>query len=133
RTDRAGAADLSKLLASIGLRSEVVEVPAGTLHLKSGCSLVDEETAIATEELAASGVLKGLRTVALPNEERAATNALRVNDTVVTRAGAPRTRDLLVKQGLNVVPLPVNEIAKIDAGLSCMSLRWFDRSPSPAK
>jgi dimethylargininase len=43
---------------------------------------------------------------------------------VFIRADAPRTRDLLVKHGLNVVPLPVHEIAKIDAGLSCMSLRW---------
>jgi len=24
------------------------------------------------------------------------------------------------------VPLPVTEIGRIDAGLSCMSLRWFD-------
>jgi dimethylargininase len=60
----------------------------------------------------------------VPEEERAAANALRVNDRVFIRADAPRTRDLLVKHGLNVVPLPVHEIAKIDAGLSCMSLRW---------
>jgi N-dimethylarginine dimethylaminohydrolase len=26
---------------------------------------------------------------------------------------------------LNVLTLPVSEIAKIDAGLSCMSLRWL--------
>ena len=46
------AAALRTLLASMGLHAEMVEVPRGTLHLKSDCSLVDEETLLATEELA---------------------------------------------------------------------------------
>jgi dimethylargininase len=40
------------------------------------------------------------------------------------RADGPRTRELIVNHGLEVIPLPVTEIAKIDAGLSCLSLRW---------
>jgi dimethylargininase len=127
RTDKAGAAALGKLLASIGMRSAVVDVPRSTLHLKTDCSLVDAETVLATEELAASGILKDLRTLVVPPEERSATNALRINDTVFVKAGCPRTLDLLVRHGLKVLPLSVDEIGKIDAGLSCMSLRWFDR------
>jgi dimethylargininase len=127
RTDRAGATALSRLLASFGMNSEIVEVPRGTLHLKSDCSLVDEDTVIATGELAASGLLKGMRVLAVPPDERQAANALRINDVVLVNAGCRRTIDLLTHHGLNVVPLPVCEIAKIDAGLSCMSLRWFDR------
>jgi dimethylargininase len=126
RTDGAGAAALRELLASIGLKSQMVDVPPGTLHLKSDCSLVDEETVLATEELAASGALSGFRILVAPEGECAATNALRVNDVVFVRAGCPRTLEMLVNHGLNVLPLPVFEIAKIDAGLSCMSLRWFD-------
>jgi dimethylargininase len=41
------------------------------------------------------------------------------------RAGCPRTLELLQKHGMKVSPLPASEIAKIDAGLSCMSLRWL--------
>jgi dimethylargininase len=126
RTDEAGAANLRQMLASIGLASDVVQVPRGTLHLKTDCSLVDEETVLATEVLANSGVLEGFRILVVPGEERAATNALRVNDVVFVRAGSPRTQDLLENHGLNVQPLPVTEIGRIDAGLSCMSLRWFD-------
>ena len=130
RTDRAGAAALRELLASIGLKSEIVEVPRGTLHLKSDCSLIDEETVLATEELAASGVLKGMRVLVVPQDERGAANALRINDQMFVRAGCPRTCERLSKHGLHVEELPAFEIAKIDAGLSCMSLRWFDpRSP----
>jgi len=36
----------------------------------------------------------------------------------------PRTIDMIRKAGLNVAPLAVTEVAKLDAGLSCMSLRW---------
>jgi dimethylargininase len=125
RTDAAGAASLRKLLASIGRDSDVVSVPAGTLHLKSDCSLVDEETILTTATLAGSGLLDGYRTLVAPDDERHACNALRVNDVVLMRAGCPRTQELLVRHGLRVVTLPTEEIVKIDAGLSCLSLRWF--------
>ena len=103
-----------------------MNTPRDTLHLKSDCSLIDEETVLATQELADSGVLQGLRTLVVPDDERSAANALRVNDVVFVRAGCPRTLELLAKHGMTVIPLQVSEIAKIDAGLSCMSLRWFD-------
>ena len=32
--------------------------------------------------------------------------------------------DLLASRGYTIVPLATAEIAKVDAGLSCMSLRW---------
>ena len=127
RTNGAGAAALQRLLKSIGLNSEVVNVPRGTLHLKTDCSLVDEETLLATGALANSGLLEGFRTLVVPEEERGAANALRVNDVLFVRAGCPRTLEMLTQHGVKVLPLPVSEIAKIDAGLSCMSLRWFDR------
>jgi dimethylargininase len=127
RTNEVGAAMLRDLLASIGLASQVVDTPRGTLHLKSDCSLIDEDAVLATRELANSGILDGFRTFVVPQEERAATNALRVNEVVFVRADCPRTQDMLVKHGLAIVPLPVTEIARIDAGLSCMSLRWFDQ------
>jgi dimethylargininase len=126
RTNEIGATALLGLLESTGLTARIVNVPRGTLHLKTDCSLVDEETVLATEALAKSGVLKGLRTLVIPEEERAAANALRVNDLLLIRAGCPRTLEMLVRHGSKLLPLPVSEIAKLDAGLSCMSLRWFE-------
>jgi dimethylargininase len=128
RTDDAGAVALQGLLKNIGVASKVVGTPRGTLHLKSDCSLVVEDTVLATEELAASGLFDGFRILVVPRDERAAANAVRVNDTMLVNASCPRTAELLEDHGLDVVPLPVGEIGRIDAGLSCMSLRWFDRS-----
>lgn len=124
RTDRLGAEALALQLAAWGRPARVVETPAGTLHFKTASSLIDEQTVIATPALAASGVFEGLDVVLTPEGEEAAANLLRVNDVVLAGAAYPRTIDLLVARGMTVVPLAVSEIAKIDAGLSCMSLRW---------
>ena len=129
RTDAAGAAALRGLLASIGLTGVIVQVPRGILHLKTDCALIDEETVIATETLAHAQILEGFDILLVPAAERAATNAVRVNDVVFVRADCPRTQEMLARRGLTVVALPVSEISKIDAGLSCMSLRWFDVGP----
>jgi dimethylargininase len=126
RTDETGAKALQGLLASIGRESRIVDTPRATLHLKSDCSLIDEETVLATEELAASGIFDGYRILVLPPEERRAANAVRVNDSIFVNAECPRTLEMISRLGLAVVPLMVSEIAKIDAGLSCMSLRWFE-------
>ena len=112
RTNAVGAAALLGLLDSIGLAGKVVNVPRGTLHLKTDCSLIDEETILATAELARSGVFEGFRVLCLPSDERHAANALRVNDVVFIRAGCPRTFEMLMKHGSKVVPLPVSEIAQ---------------------
>ena len=126
RTDATGAKALQNLLASIGRASQVIDTPRGTLHLKSDCSLIDEETVLATKGLAESGILEGFEILVVPPEERSAANAVRVNDVVFVRAGCPRTLEMISRRGLKVTTLPVSEIAKIDAGLSCMSLRWLD-------
>ena len=111
-------------LAELGHKGEIVETPAEVLHLKTACSLLDEETILCTPRLAESGIFAGFRQVITPEGEEAAANALRVNDVVLVGSGFPRTIELLDRLGYQVVPLPTSEIGKIDAGLSCMSLRW---------
>jgi dimethylargininase len=125
RTTAAGAQGLVALLAEIGLRGIPVATPRDVLHLKSDCSLLDDETILATRRLAASGLFGDFRVVTVPDGEEAAANALRVNDRVFVSDAYPRTAELLAKT-YNVVPLATREVAKIDAGLSCMSLRWHD-------
>lgn len=124
RTNEAGAERLVRLLAKFGRRAETVVTPPGVLHFKSDCAFVDHETVLATPRLAASGVFEGLRViVTAPGEERAA-NALRVNGDLFVADGFPRTIERLASMDARVAPLSANEIARIDAGLSCMSLRW---------
>jgi dimethylargininase len=124
RTDHAGAANLSCLLASIGRHAVVVAPPAGVLHLKSACSVVDEHTLLATRALADAVAFPGLDIVTVPDGEEAAANALCVNGTVLVADGFPGTRALLANRGYEVRALALEQVAKLDAALSCMSLRW---------
>jgi dimethylargininase len=126
RTDLAGAQALIAALAHLGRTGEIVTTPPGVLHFKTDCSLLDEETVFCTPRLAASGVFAGFRVILTPEGEEAGANALRVNDVVMLGADFPQSRDILAQAGYAVVPLKTTEIGKIDAGLSCMSLRWFD-------
>jgi dimethylargininase len=127
RTDEAGARALQAALAELGRKSDVVATPKGVLHFKTDCSLLDEESVLATGRLAASGVFGKMRVIVVPDGEEAAANALRVNDVVFVGADYPRTIGMLQGLGFGVVPLETGQIGKIDAGLSCMSLRWFAR------
>jgi dimethylargininase len=124
RTNREGAEALIECLAKLGRKGEIVETPKDVLHFKTDCSLLDEETVLTTERLERSGVFKGFKTLLVPTGEEAAANALRVNDVVFVGSDYPRTAELLATRGYKVVPLKTTEIGKIDAGLSCMSLRW---------
>jgi dimethylargininase len=126
RTDRAGAKALAVCLAEFGRESRIVETPNDVLHLKSACSLLDDETMLCTPGLTETGIFEGFRQVMTSEGEDAAANALRVNDVVLAGAGFPRTIERLSSLGYTVVPVATSEIGKIDAGLSCMSLRWWD-------
>lgn len=124
RTNANGAGALREKLEALGRRARIVETPKAILHFKTGVSLLDEDTVVATRAMADSGIFARFRILQVPEGEEAAANLLRVNDTVLVGECFPRTIDLLEKQGFHTVPLPVADIGKLDAGLSCMSLRW---------
>ena len=124
RTDCTGAQALAACLFEFGRDSAIVETPDDVLHFKSACSLLDEETILCARQPGESGVFDGFRQILTPDGEEAAANALRVNDVVLVGSGFPRTIEQLDGLGYKVVPVPTSEIGKIDAGLSCMSLRW---------
>ena len=122
RTDKLGAKRFCELARSLGRTARIVETPPGILHLKTACALIDEQIVIATPALA--GMFAGYEVIATPEGEEKAANLLRINDMVLIGADYPKTIELLAGCGLEIVPLAVAEIRKIDAGLSCLSLRW---------
>jgi dimethylargininase len=124
RTNRAGAEALRARLHELGREARIAQTPPAILHFKTASSLLSEDTVLVTKAMADSGVFAGLRTLLTPDGEEAAANALRVNDIVFVGDCYPRTIDLIRREGLNVVALSISEVAKLDAGLSCMSLRW---------
>jgi dimethylargininase len=122
RTDLAGARRFCELARDLGRKARIVEPPPALLHLKTGSALVDEGVLIAVPALA--GLFPGFELLVTPDGEEQSANLIRVNDRILMASGFPRTAALLADRGLETVETPASEIAKIDAGLSCMSLRW---------
>jgi dimethylargininase len=124
RTDAAGVGELVRLVAPWGHRVREVFTPPGVLHFKTDCSLLDAETILATPRLDASGCFEGYRVFHTAAREEACANAIRFNDIVLMPAGFPRTADMLDKAGYDLRIIGNSECAKLDGGMSCLSLRF---------
>lgn len=124
RTNQAGFDALASVLSDLGYAPRKVETPPEILHFKTDCGLLDSETIFSSKALAATGCFDGYRVVEAPDGEEAAANLIRINDVVLLSAGHPRTEELLTSEGYSVRVLDTSEAAKVDGGLSCMSLRF---------
>jgi dimethylargininase len=124
RTNQEGFDALASVLADFGYRARRVETPPGVLHFKTDCGLLDSETIFSSRALNATGCFEGYRVIEAPVGEESAANLIRVNDHVLLSAGHPRTEDLLASNGYDIRVLDTSEAAKVDGGLSCMSLRF---------
>ncbi|NQV45103.1 MAG: dimethylarginine dimethylaminohydrolase [Rhodospirillales bacterium] len=124
RTDQAGFDALAGVLGDLGYRARKVETPPSVLHFKTDCGLLDSETIFASRTLAATDCFQGYRVIEAPDGEEAAANLVRINDVVLLRTGFPKTATLLRDNGYDVRSLDTSEAAKVDGGLSCMSLRF---------
>ena len=124
RTDRAGAEALGRIVAGFGLPSRIVAPPRGALHLKTAATLIDETTVLTTPEGAESGLFAGLRHIVVDPDERGAANALRANDFLLVSRQYPRTAERLAGADFRLVEVDTRHVARLDGGLTCMSLRY---------
>lgn len=124
RTNAAGIAELTALVAPWGYKVREVHTPPGVLHFKTDCSLLDADTILSTTRLSASGCFAGYRVIDVPEGEEAAANTIRFNDLVLMPAGFPRTRAAIEAAGFTVREIGNSECAKLDGGMSCLSLRF---------
>jgi len=124
RTDSAGINQLANIVKPWDYRVREVLTPPGVLHFKTDCSLLDAETILATPRLDASGCFEDYRVIHTADGEEAAANSIRYNDLVLMPAGFPFTRERLLEAGYRVREINNSECAKLDGGMSCLSLRF---------
>ena len=124
RTNKLGANNLSKILQRLGATVEICKTPEDILHFKSECSIIDDDTILVSAKMVQLDYLKShYHLIELPIGEEGAANALRINDKLLLPDGFVKAEEMLSKK-YNIIKVKVDEIAKVDAGLSCMSLRW---------
>ena len=124
RTNGAGIEALRVAVSDWGYRVRELATPPEVLHFKTDCGLLDGETILTTRRLAEGGTFAGYRQIFVADGEEAAANAVRVNGAVLMPAGFQRTVDAVRAAGYRVVELPNSEAAKVDGGMSCLSLRF---------
>ena len=124
RTDAAGVEELRAIVDPWGYILREVFTPEGVLHFKTDCSLVGPNTILSTRRLAASGCFEGYDVLYVADGEEAAANAIRFNNLVLFPAGFPKTATMLREHGYDVVEINNSECAKLDGGMSCLSLRF---------
>ncbi|NKB54438.1 MAG: dimethylarginine dimethylaminohydrolase [Rhizobiaceae bacterium] len=124
RTGAAGIAELEAQVTPLGYQLREVHTPPGVLHFKTDCSLLDHTTILATARLAASGCFEGYDVIETADGEEACANAIRFNQIVLFPAGFPKTLAKLHAAGYSVVEIGNSEAAKLDGGMSCLSLRF---------
>lgn len=124
RTDPAGIAGLREIVSQWDYNVREVAMPAGVLHFKSDCSVLDDETVLSTERLSQDGCFSGYRVIHTATGEEAAANAVRFNSVVLFAKGFPRTAEKLSAHGYALREIGNVEAAKLDGGMSCLSLRF---------
>ncbi len=131
RTNEAGAAQLGAWLARRGIGCSAIDIRARTdiLHLKSGLAWLGGRHLLAIEGLADTPAFAGYTITTVDADEAYAANAVRVNDVVLVASGYPRLHERLAALGCRTIALDMSEFARVDGGLSCLSLRF--RRPPP--
>lgn len=125
RSNEEGARQLADWLRRAGFTADTVDIRARgeLLHLKSGLAWLGGATVVVTESLAGHPAFSRCQRIVAGAQESYAANCLRVYDLVLMAAGYPELARRVAGLGLEVRTLEVSEFAKMDGGLSCLSLR----------
>ncbi len=122
RTNQNGAEQLCEILRRYGYKSDIVRVPEA-LHFKSSVNFIDQHTLLVTRACHDLDCLSSYRKLVVPAGEDYAANVVWINGKILIPACYPGTRTLLQENGWEIIAMPVSEIAKMDGGLTCLSLR----------
>jgi dimethylargininase len=121
RTNRAGLSALEAHVAPFGYSVTAVRV-TGCLHLKTGCTALDDHCVLINPEWVDPSPFESLDRIEVPSAEPFAANTLRIDSTLCIHSGFTATWRMLERRGYRVETTDVSEFLKAEAGLTCMSL-----------
>src|SRR5262249_44868701 len=97
-----------------------------SLHFKSGCTAIDDETLLVNRDWISVDDLAGFDLIFTPDQESDAANVLRVGETVFVQAGFPRTMQRLQTVHPKVVSVDTSELRKAEGALTCLSIIFHE-------
>jgi dimethylargininase len=127
RTNLAGVHAFEAVVRQYGYRVSPVPVPR-CLHLKSACTALPDGSLLVNRSWLDTSSLLPFELVPIPEEEPWAANTLRIGETICLAANHVRTAELLRQRGFAVRTVQVSEFAKLEGGVTCLSLRFATRN-----
>ncbi|XYI04013.1 dimethylarginine dimethylaminohydrolase family protein [Sorangium sp. So ce1128] len=131
RTNQAGYDQLSRLLASMGVKTIAIQVPAGVQHLLGMLNFVDDDLAVLHEKHASAALRRvlqdrGVQCINLPagtevDDSRAMNFVTLAPRCIVMPAGCPVTRERLTGAGVICYELDVRHYLRGAGALGCLT------------
>lgn len=121
RSTKSGVAELSGVLAPWGYRVHGVAL-RDCLHLKTAACWIGGNTVLANPDWIDPARLGERDVILVDPTEPFAANAFPVHGTVVHAEAFERTRARIESAGFSVAPVPADELAKAEGGVTCCSL-----------
>jgi dimethylargininase len=94
----------------------------GCLHLKSAVTQVSKDTLLINPEWVSKDNFPGMQFIEVDLSEPYAANAVLVGDTIIYPSSFPKTKAKLEKEGLKLLLVEADELAKAEGALTCCSL-----------
>jgi dimethylargininase len=94
----------------------------GCLHLKTAITALDDHTFLVNRGWIDLSPFQKFRLIDVAAEEPWGANVLRIDDQLIVSAASVRTAGKLETLGYRCHRIDVSELAKAEAGLTCMSL-----------
>jgi len=123
RTNQEGATQLFNLLDAHGLKGQMVPVDE-MLHLKTGITWLGDEHFIATGAHLKHETFSSFSLLSVDAEFAGAANCIAINEKILMPAGYSHVQKTVEQLGREVITVDISEFAKIDGGLTCLSLRF---------
>ncbi|HEX4924301.1 MAG TPA: arginine deiminase family protein [Bdellovibrionales bacterium] len=121
RTNAEGFEQFARIAVRYGYRPLAIEV-RGCLHLKTGLTYLGDGTYLNQPAWVDPSAVGARRVIEVADGEPFGANTLRLAGRLLYPAEHPRTAARLRAAGYEVVTTPLRELAKAEAGVTCLSL-----------
>ncbi|HXH74159.1 MAG TPA: arginine deiminase family protein [Bacteriovoracaceae bacterium] len=121
RTNEEGIKQMRNYLSPHGYQVKAVSVPL-CLHLKTGVSYLGKNHLLINPEWVEAGMFPEFTKIKIDPGESFGANVLVIDDKVFITASAPETSKKLKQAGFTLIKLDISELARAEAGLTCLSL-----------
>jgi dimethylargininase len=121
RTNAAGINALRGVVRRHGYTVTAVPVH-GCLHLKTACSALADGRFLVNAKWIDVASLPAMKLVQVPDAEQWSGDVLTIGDRIIASDAFPETLALLESAATEVIPVSVSEYAKVEGGVTCLSL-----------